>query len=52
MRSKDPRVDASEICGQFGGGGHALAAGIRMKGPISEAKQRVLEAVCAAMRAA
>ena len=52
MRSKDPRMDASEICGQFGGGGHALAAGIRMKGPISEAKQRVLEAVCAAMPAA
>jgi len=52
MRSKDPRVDASEICGQFGGGGHALAAGIRMRGPISEAKQRVLEAVCAAMPAA
>ncbi|QJE98023.1 DHH family phosphoesterase [Luteolibacter luteus] len=49
MRSKDPRVDASEVCGQFGGGGHALAAGIRMAGPIAEAKQRVLEAVCAAM---
>jgi phosphoesterase RecJ-like protein len=48
MRSKDPRVDASEICGQFGGGGHALAAGIRMAGPIEEAKARVLEAVCKA----
>ena len=45
MRSKDPRVDVSEICGQFGGGGHSLAAGIRMKGPLSEAKERVLEAI-------
>ena len=52
MRSKDPRVDASEVCGKFGGGGHALAAGIRMAGPMAEAKQRVLEAVCAAMPAA
>lgn len=52
MRSKDPRVDASEVCGKFGGGGHALAAGIRMAGPMAEAKPRVLEAVCAAMPAA
>ncbi|WP_367874157.1 bifunctional oligoribonuclease/PAP phosphatase NrnA [Luteolibacter sp. Populi] len=51
MRSKDPRVDASEICGQFGGGGHALAAGIRMAGPMAEAKQRVLDAVTRAMPA-
>jgi len=49
MRSKDKRVDASEICGQFGGGGHALAAGIRMAGPLAEAKEEVLAAVCAAM---
>lgn len=52
MRSKDPRVDASEVCGRFGGGGHALAAGIRMAGPLAEAKRRVLEAVCTAMPAA
>jgi phosphoesterase RecJ-like protein len=45
MRSKDPRVDACHICMEFGGGGHALAAGIRMAGPLSEAKERVLEAV-------
>lgn len=49
MRSKDPRIDASEICGQFGGGGHALAAGIRMAGPLAGAKQKVLAAVCAAL---
>ena len=45
MRSKDPRVDACQVCMEFGGGGHALAAGIRMAGPISDAKARVLEAV-------
>ncbi len=45
MRSKDARVDACHICMEFGGGGHALAAGIRMAGPLSEAKERVLEAV-------
>jgi phosphoesterase RecJ-like protein len=52
MRSKDPRIDASNVCGLFGGGGHALAAGIRMSGPMSEAKQQVLEAVNAAFPAA
>jgi len=45
MRSKDPRVDACQVCMEFGGGGHALAAGIRMAGPLSAAKERVLEAV-------
>lgn len=42
MRSKDHRVNASEICGIFGGGGHALAAGIRMPGPIEDAREKVL----------
>ncbi len=45
MRSKDPRVDACKVCQQFGGGGHSLAAGIRMPGPIEEARRKVLEAV-------
>ncbi|MEK7954015.1 DHH family phosphoesterase [Luteolibacter soli] len=45
MRSKDPRVDACNVCMEFGGGGHALAAGIRMAGPLAAAKERVLEAV-------
>ncbi|MGC6425607.1 MAG: DHH family phosphoesterase [Akkermansiaceae bacterium] len=42
MRSKDKRIKCSEICGRFGGGGHALAAGIRMPGPLAEAKSQVL----------
>ena len=42
FRSKDSRVNASEICGVFGGGGHSLAAGIRMAGPLEDAREKVL----------
>lgn len=52
MRSKDPAVDVSRIAGQFGGGGHPLAAGIRMPGPLSEARECVLKAIRVACRAA
>jgi phosphoesterase RecJ-like protein len=45
MRSKDRRLDVCQIASEFGGGGHALAAGIRMKGPLEEAKALVLDAV-------
>lgn len=45
MRSKNPKVDASKICQVFGGGGHALAAGIRMEGPIESARESVLRVV-------
>lgn len=45
MRSKDPRLDVCRVALEFGGGGHALAAGIRMPGPIEEAKGRVLESI-------
>ncbi len=45
MRSKDKRLDVCQIAMEFGGGGHALAAGIRMKGPLEEAKSLVLEAI-------
>ena len=45
MRSKDKRLDVCQIAMEFGGGGHALAAGIRMKGPMDEAKPRVLAAI-------
>ena len=52
MRSKDPRVDACHVCMEFGGGGHALAAGIRMAGPLAEAKAKVIAAVERALPAA
>lgn len=52
LRSKDPAIDVSKIAGQFGGGGHPLASGIRMQGPLSEASERVLAAIRIACRAA
>ena len=45
MRSKDRRIDACKVCMEFGGGGHSLAAGIRMPGPISDAKEKVLAVI-------
>lgn len=44
-RSKTPRVDVGEICAVFGGGGHQLAAGARMSGPIDSAAERFLKEV-------
>jgi len=44
-RSKDTRVNVSDVCAQFGGGGHRMAAGARLKGPISEASTRFLSAL-------
>jgi len=52
MRSKDRKVDVCVIASQFGGGGHALAAGIRMAGPLDTAKERVLAAIDDAVVAA
>ena len=49
MRSKDRRINASEVCGVFGGGGHNLAAGIRMDGPLEEARGKVLAEIRGAM---
>ncbi len=43
MRSKDERVDVCAICQKFGGGGHALAAGARVRGTLAEVEQKVLE---------
>jgi bifunctional oligoribonuclease and PAP phosphatase NrnA len=49
-RSKDPRVNVCEICALFGGGGHPLAAGARMAGPIAGAEEKFLKAVCNEIR--
>jgi phosphoesterase RecJ-like protein len=43
MRSKDERVDACAVCQKFGGGGHTLAAGARVRGALAEVEQKVLE---------
>jgi len=45
-RSKDLRVDICKVCQLFGGGGHPLAAGARMAGPIEVAEEKFLKAVC------
>jgi phosphoesterase RecJ-like protein len=44
MRSKTEAADVCAICKQFGGGGHTLAAGARVRGSLSEVEQRVLAA--------
>lgn len=42
-RSKDARVDVCKICAQFGGGGHQLASGARIEGPLNEVKKQFME---------
>jgi phosphoesterase RecJ-like protein len=46
MRSKNERVDVSAICQKFGGGGHKLAAGARVRGTLAEVEQKILKAIC------
>src|SRR6266545_5650555 len=45
MRSKNERVDVCAICQKFGGGGHTLAAGARVRGTLAEVEERVLKEV-------
>lgn len=42
-RSKDERVNVCEICAEFGGGGHRMASGARMEGPLEDAQRQVIE---------
>lgn len=44
-RSKDARLDVSKVCAQFGGGGHRMASGARLRGPIGEAAENFLKAL-------
>ncbi|MEP6602838.1 MAG: bifunctional oligoribonuclease/PAP phosphatase NrnA [Spartobacteria bacterium] len=46
MRSKDEKADVCAICKIFGGGGHTLAAGARVRGSLAEVETKVLEAIC------
>ena len=46
IRSKSDKVDVSAICQQFGGGGHKLAAGARVRGTLAEVEQKILKAIC------
>lgn len=51
MRSKDKSVNVCDVAMKFGGGGHALAAGIRMAGPLEDAKPKVLAELAEALEA-
>jgi bifunctional oligoribonuclease and PAP phosphatase NrnA len=42
MRSKDEAVDVCAICQKFGGGGHTLAAGARVRGSLAGVEEKVL----------
>jgi phosphoesterase RecJ-like protein len=44
MRSKS-RIDVNAICRQFGGGGHRLASGVTLPGPIESALDMVIPAI-------
>ncbi len=52
LRSKDPRIDVGQVCAKFGGGGHALAAGARLRGPLADAKARIFQALDEALATA
>jgi len=43
VRSKDERLDVSKVCLTFGGGGHRMASGARLPGPLEDAERRFLE---------
>jgi len=51
LRSKDISFDACDLCSQFGGGGHQMASGARIKGTLREVEERVLKAIDAALGA-
>lgn len=44
------RVDVSRLAERFGGGGHKLASGARVDGPLPAVREQVLAAVEAALR--
>ncbi len=45
MRSKSEKADVCAICQKFGGGGHKLAAGARVRGTLAEVQERVLKEI-------
>jgi len=44
-RAKEGGMDVGVICAEFGGGGHRLAAGARLPGPLDAAREEFLTAV-------
>jgi phosphoesterase RecJ-like protein len=52
LRSKSPLINVNQILAQFGGGGHAAAAGARIAGQDTSVQRRVLGAIKKALDAA
>ena len=48
-RSKEEACGVGAICATFGGGGHTLAAGARLSGPLELAREQFIEAVGVAL---
>jgi len=44
-RSKDPALDVCKICQVFKGGGHPMASGARIRGPLEKVKEDFLKVV-------
>lgn len=51
LRSSE-RIDVSDICLKFGGGGHARAAGCSFSSSLEDAEKAVIDACCAAIAGA
>jgi phosphoesterase RecJ-like protein len=45
IRSKSVEIDVNKICAEFGGGGHPLAAGARIHGPLERVEKQVVNRV-------
>ena len=43
---KSDAADVCAICQKFGGGGHKLAAGARVRGTLAEVERKILEVIC------
>lgn len=52
LRSKSDKVNVSDICAQFGGGGHFAAAGAHISGRPLSVQRRVVAAIRKAINAA
>ena len=49
---KSAKVNVSDICAQFGGGGHMAAAGARILGTPLSTQRKVVAAIKKAIKAA
>lgn len=45
IRSKNPAIDVGSVCREYGGGGHRLAAGARIRGELGQVVDRVLQRI-------